>query len=108
MKKMMQWQGRSGTITMVLEYTLAMKTERINSDGYEFDGETKPHADKRMMTISLNGKVVDTCWNENFWTCIEINDKAMNANGITHKIWGCKISACRSRRENQRPCVRSN
>ncbi len=89
MKGSITWKGATGaTFAIEAEYTVKMVSDVAWLDGDEIPMDPKPRGTARLV-ITKDGTRIDSCSNAAFWSCIEIGDKALAANGITHRLWGC-------------------
>jgi hypothetical protein len=84
MKNTYSWIGTKGNVfELEAECTMEVIDEVLPLDGYEMSTGNKVNHTKALLTAKVDGIVVDTCWNTNFWKVIDMQSGAK-------KIWGIK------------------
>lgn len=75
--------GSGQTLRFEGRYTCEMMPTTLDADGWEIKTDPKPTVTEHELVAYLDGKKVDSCWQEDGWHTIDFSG--------SRKIWGMKI-----------------
>jgi hypothetical protein len=85
--KTLNWISSKGNKIELRAYCkTTMQPREIDLDGHVFTGKPEPITDANL-ELWVNGQMVDSCWDTNFWRMIDLVDHP-----DYKKIWGLKIA----------------
>lgn len=96
MKRTYEWKLTDGrTVTLEAEYSEHCEDEVLNLDGDKWNTGKRIIRKSGMLTVYLDGKKFDSCWDTNFWQVIETGKPGIK------KIWGIKQIAFTAERAEE-------